>query len=100
MPKRKGGKDNRLCNSIKLDDPCYTPERLLHALSQALGQGFDEHLAHALEIEPAQLSRIRHRKQPLTEWVLVQIMDRTDWSIRQVRALAGIPFDGPARVAA
>jgi hypothetical protein len=100
MPKRKGGKDNRIGNRIDLASPGYTPAALIYAVAEAMGLGSDEQVAHALEIEPAQLSRIRHRKQPLTEWVLVQIMDRTDWSIKQVRALAGIPFDGAVRAVA
>jgi hypothetical protein len=31
---------------------------------------------------------------PITDRFLVDILDRTGWSIIEVRALAGIPFDG------
>jgi hypothetical protein len=82
-----------------LSDPAYTPVRLLHATAQALGAANDHQLARLLEISPGNLTRIQSRTQPLGARVIVQILDRTGWTMAQLRKLAGIEFDGPTAMA-
>lgn len=79
---------------ILLTDPSYTPQRLLNVLAQRFGAANDSELASLLEFERATLSRIRRRKLVIPGNLLVAILDRTDMTIRDVRGLAGMPFDG------
>jgi hypothetical protein len=85
---------------IDLASPGYTPGRLLDEAAFVLRAPNRAALALALEVDPALVSRVGRRKSPLTEHVMVQIMDRTAWSIQYVRELAGMPYEGdvyPAR---
>lgn len=77
-----------------LADPRYTPVKLINEVAYLLQCKNDQRLAYALEMEPAMLGRIRHRKVPISDRFMVDIMDRTGLTIIEVRALAGIPFDG------
>lgn len=79
---------------IDLTSPTYTPNRLLNKAAEFFGVETDAELSRALEFHQAILTRIRKRKAPVNEFLMVRIMDRTNWPIKQVRELAGIPFDG------
>lgn len=81
--------------AINLKDPTYTPVRLLNETGFLLGCLNDAALALALDVNISQLSRIRHRKEPLSFRVIVLIADCTGWSVQHIRTLAGLPFDGP-----
>lgn len=81
-----------------LNCPDYTPVRLLDAAARALGARNDLQLARALEMDNGMVCRIRHRKQIVTDRLMIDIMDRTGWTIDVVRKLAGMPFDGPPPV--
>lgn len=83
---------------IDLTASSYTPNRLLNKAMECLGVDNAHQLAHLLECDPAVLTRISQRKQSVTSGLMVQIMDRTGWHIQHVRALAGMPFDGPTRL--
>lgn len=79
---------------IDLHDPSYTPGKLLDAAARKLGVPNDSQLAIALGIGQAAICRTRKRTLVVSDTLMVRILDRTDWTIRQVRELAGIPFDG------
>lgn len=78
----------------------YTPGRLLDKASRELGARNDSQFSQILERNAATISRIRSRTAPITPDLMVQIMDRTNWSIKEVRELAGIPFIGAIVLAA
>lgn len=79
---------------INLQDPNYTPVKLLNEAAWYLNCPHDSALARILEVNRALLSRIRHRQTPISAHILIQIADRTEWSVKHLRALAGVPFDG------
>lgn len=85
-------------DEIDLQSPDYTPVRLILATAKFLHAKNDAALARFLEIEHAQLSRIRHRKERVTFRLMVSIADCTGWSIQEIRELAGMPYDGVARL--
>lgn len=79
---------------IDLHSPSYRPERLLEEAMFVLRAPDRTTLARLLEVDPALICRIWNRKSHISELVMVRIMDRTDWSIRYVRELVGMPYDG------
>lgn len=81
--------------SIDLTDPKYTPVKLINEAARELGAGSDYQLARALEVTQSMLSRFRNRKVGISDRFMVDVADRTGWSIEYIRGLAGIPFDGP-----
>jgi hypothetical protein len=76
---------------IDLQAPTYTPNRLFGKVAECLGADTDADLARALNCAQAQISRMRQRKDPISYRMMVLIMDRTEWTIRKVRELAGLP---------
>lgn len=83
---------------INLQSPSYTPGKLLNAAAFLLGVTSDRALSRELECNEALICRVRNRKQVVSHYLMCQIMDRTGWHIREVRELAGMPFDGPAKL--
>jgi hypothetical protein len=79
---------------IDLHAPSYTPGRLLNHTAAHLRCPCDAQLAHALELNNAILTRVRKRQNPVSDTLIVRIMDRTGWSIQYVRELMGVPFEG------
>jgi hypothetical protein len=77
-----------------LAHPGYSPARLLNHAAALLKARSDNHLSEMLEFDHGQLSRIK-RKQDcvVTAGLMVNIMDRTGWTIAHVRELAGMPHD-------
>lgn len=47
----------------------------------------DSALARALGLSRPVVSKIRHRKRPVGDTVLLQIHDRTGWSVKEIKAL-------------
>lgn len=83
---------------IDLQSPSYTPVRLLNETAYLLHCKNDRVLAMTLEVNQAVITRIRKRQAPITAGLMVQIMDRTGWHIQHVRELAGMPYDGVAKL--
>jgi hypothetical protein len=86
---------------IDLQSPSYTPERLLGEVMFVARAKNRNKLAHALEVDPGLISRIWNKLAPVSDYVFMQIADRTGWSVQYMRELAGIPYDGavyPPRV--
>lgn len=77
-----------------LKSPTYTPNRLLNKAAEFFGVETDAELARVLEFHQAILTRTRNRKAPVNSFLMVRIMDRTNWTIQYVRELAGMPYDG------
>lgn len=80
-------------NRIDVNDPNYTPVKLINATASKLGATSECDLAMRLGMSPSQLLRIRRREQPVSNRMMVLIMDHTDWHIQKVRELMGVPFD-------
>lgn len=97
MPTFSGGRHEK-DDEIDLQSPSYTPVRLLNEAAALLHAKNDAQLAHILECHHALLTRVRHRRQVVTPFIMVQIMDRTGWHIQDVRKLAGMPYDGAAKL--
>lgn len=83
-------------DEFDLSSPSYTPSKLINETAWQLGCRNYHSLGFALEIDPAQLCRIRKRREVVSSRMMVAIADRTGWSIQYIRALAGMPFDGVA----
>lgn len=76
---------------LDLQATSYTPNRFLDRASEIIGAWNDAELAHLLNCHQAALSRIRGRKAPITPGLMVKVMDRTHWTTKELRALAGMP---------
>jgi hypothetical protein len=80
-------------NSVDLSDPSYTPGKLLDEFGFVARAENACQIARALEVDPAVISRILSLQAPVSDGLMVRIMDRTGWSIQYVRQLMGVPFD-------
>lgn len=80
---------------INLESVSYTPNKLLGETAFVMRARNNRHLAQLLEVDAALVCRIVKRRSPITETILVRIMDRTGWGIAYTRQLAGIPYEGP-----
>ena len=77
-----------------LNSPEYTPVRLINEVAFKLKAQTDNQLSIMLQMDTGQMSRIRHRKEMVSHRMIVNILDRTDWTIKHVRELMGVPFQG------
>ena len=75
-----------------VDNPTYTPNRLLDHVMEALGVTNDSQLGLVLDFQTAQLCRVRSRKEMVSATLIVSILDCTNFSIKDVRRLAGLPM--------
>lgn len=73
-----------------LDNPAYTPDKLLDAMHARLGLKNDAAVARLLELPPAVVSKLRRRQASITAAILVRMHDITGWSISDLRALQGL----------
>lgn len=67
----------------------YDPDRLLNALCEQLRVKNDAALARALEVAPPVISKIRHRRLPISASLLIRIHEVTGITIRDLRYLMG-----------
>jgi len=65
----------------------YDPNRLLDAMMEKLDAKNDAELCRALGVEPPLISKIRHRRLPVSASLLIRMHDVTDLSIRELRDL-------------
>ncbi len=68
----------------------YTPNRILDALLDHWQLRNDAALSRRLGVAPPVISKFRHKRLPIGAAHLLHIMDATDWSLEQVRELAGM----------
>ncbi|HEX7642661.1 MAG TPA: hypothetical protein VF472_10695 [Burkholderiaceae bacterium] len=76
-------------SSALLTTPGYDPARLLDAIQSKLHINSDAALSRALGVAPPILSKVRHRKVPITPWLIIQIHDAAQLSVEEIRALMG-----------
>ena len=66
-------------------------ERLPHPLIDALLAEYnlssDAALARALDSNPPEISRIRHRLRPLSAEFILRVHEATDWPIKRIKEL-------------
>jgi plasmid maintenance system antidote protein VapI len=67
----------------------YDPDHLLEALIGRLKLKNDAALSRALEVSPPMISKIRHRRLPVTASLLIRMHEVTDLSISELRGLLG-----------
>ncbi len=67
----------------------YDPDRLLEALIERMNLKNDAALSRALAVSPPVISKIRHRRLPVTGSLLIRMHEVTDLSIQELRHLMG-----------
>ncbi len=67
----------------------YDPDRLLASLIGRLKLKNDAALSRALEVSPPVISKIRHRRLPVTASVLIRMHEVSQLSIKELRELMG-----------
>ncbi|WP_151637802.1 hypothetical protein [Noviherbaspirillum aerium] len=67
----------------------YDPNRLLDSVRDALQLANDAALARTLQVRPPVLSKIRHRRTPVSASLLIRIHEETNFSIAKLRELLG-----------
>lgn len=90
-------------NKPRLTDlPSYDPGRLLDALIEKFSLKNDAALSRKLEVKPPLICKIRRRRTPVTDAMLIRMHEVSDLSIRELRVLMrkpdSIPNDRPTRV--
>ena len=72
-----------------LDNPEYTPGRLLDTMLDRFQFKNDAALARALELPPSVVSKLRRKQASITAAILVRMHDITGWAVADIRALMG-----------
>lgn len=67
----------------------YDPDRLLEALIERMKLKNDAALSRALAVSPPVISKIRHRRLPVTGSLLIRMHEVTELSIQELRQLMG-----------
>ncbi len=67
----------------------YDPDRLLASLISRLSLKNDAALSRALEVSPPVISKIRHRRLPVTASLLIRMHEVSALSIAELRQLMG-----------
>ncbi len=67
----------------------YDPDNLLASLIGKLKLKNDAALSRALEVSPPVISKIRHRRLPVTGSLLIRMHEVTNLSIGELRGLLG-----------
>lgn len=69
--------------------PRYDPDHLLATLIERLNLKNDAALSRALEVSPPVISKIRHRRLPVTASLLIRMHEVSALSIKELRLLMG-----------
>ena len=67
----------------------YDPDLLLAALLNKLNLKNDAALSRTLEVSPPVISKIRHRRLPVTASLLIRMHEVSDLSIAELRHIMG-----------
>lgn len=67
----------------------YDPDRLLASLTENLSLKNDAALSRALEVSAPVISKIRHRRLPVSASLLIRMHEVSKLSIRELRLLMG-----------
>jgi len=73
----------------KFEHPFYNPDMLLDTVKLWCGLNNDAALARHLQVRPSTISKIRHRRCPVTSDMLLRMHDATAAPIRDLRFLSG-----------
>jgi hypothetical protein len=73
------------------EEPTYDPNKVLDAIIERLQLKNDAALSRALEVAPPVISKIRHRTLPIGATILLRMHEISDFSIRELRAMMGVP---------
>lgn len=73
-----------------LDNPEYSPAKLLDTMHERLQLKNDAALARLLQLPPPVISKLRLRQASITAAILIRMHDITGWSISDMRSLMGI----------
>lgn len=71
------------------DELKYDPNHLLDSLLEHLRLKNDAALSRALEVAPPVISKIRHRRLPVSASILIRMHEVTGFTIRDLRFLMG-----------
>ncbi|RSZ56044.1 hypothetical protein HF313_09210 [Massilia atriviolacea] len=75
------------------EEPTYDPNAVLDAIIERLQLKNDAALSRALEVAPPVISKIRHRTLPIGATILLRMHEISDFSIRELRAMMGVPAE-------
>lgn len=67
----------------------YRPNYLMDALIERMALKNDAALSKALEVAPPIISKVRHRRLPVSSSLLIRMHEVTELSIRDLRYLLG-----------
>lgn len=70
---------------IDLQDTNYDPNGFIDWLHQVYNVRNDAQLARKMEMNPPQISKIRHRKLPVTAGMLIDVHEETGLPIMEIR---------------
>lgn len=76
-------------NARRPSELTYEPNNLLNALKDILGLKNDAALSRTLEIAPPLISKIRHRRMPISSSLLIRIHEVTDLSVSDLQGMMG-----------
>jgi hypothetical protein len=65
----------------------YDPNRVLDAVINKLKLKNDAALSRVLEVAPPVISKIRHNTLPIGATLLLRMLEESEYSIRELRAL-------------
>lgn len=71
----------------------YDPNKVLDAIIEKLNLKNDAALSRALEVAPPVISKIRHRTLPIGATILLRMHEVSEFSIRELKGLMGVPIN-------
>lgn len=76
---------------MRLDDPSYTPNRLLAHVHERIGTDTTRKMSDVLGVHQSIIARVETREMPLGARLMIAILDAIpDMTLSELRRLAGI----------
>ena len=75
--------------NIQLDQSNYQPGKLLDGMQEKLGAKNDAELSRILKVAPPIISKIRHRRAPVSSSILLRMHEESNIEIRDLQAMMG-----------
>lgn len=76
-------------HQVRSDQPGYDPNQMLESLISQLKLKNDAALSRALEVSPPVISKIRHRRLPVSASLLIRMHEVCGLSISDLRHMMG-----------
>lgn len=70
-----------------MNDPAYNPDRLLDAMLKTMALKNDAALSRRLGVKPPVISKIRHRRTPVSADMLIRLHEHSEMPIRELKSL-------------